>query len=173
VSPRVIRHLETARQRGRAGAPYHLHLPRHADESWTQDLMAYWKQFGSRLGVAIAPIAPPSGAGNVQVRSVGIRPAVAASIAVADVDVVFQRLELRSDEQFDLIVATNVLVYYDVFEQMLALANIARMLRPGGMFLSNDLLAHLPTASMTLVGSTDVVFTEGTSGSRLSWFARR
>jgi hypothetical protein len=34
-------------------------------------------------------------------------------------------------------VATNVLVYYDRFEQALALANVAAMLRPGGIFLTN------------------------------------
>ena len=34
-------------------------------------------------------------------------------------------------ERFDLIIATNVLVYYDVFEQSLALANLATMMRRG------------------------------------------
>ena len=39
--------------------------------------------------------------------------------------------------------ATNVLVYYDVFEQALAAANVAAMLRPGGVFVTNT--AVLPT----------------------------
>jgi hypothetical protein len=43
-------------------------------------------------------------------------------------------------------VATNVLVYYDVFEQALALSNIAAMLREGGVFLTNN--AVLPTPPM-------------------------
>lgn len=40
------------------------------------------------------------------------------------------------DEKFDLIVATNVLVSYDNFEQAQALANVSAMLRPGGIFLT-------------------------------------
>ena len=39
--------------------------------------------------------------------------------------------------RFDLIVATNILVYYDAFDQALALANIAKMLAPGGFFITN------------------------------------
>ena len=34
--------------------------------------------------------------------------------------------------------ATNVLVYYDRFEQSLALTNAATMLRPGGVLLTNS-----------------------------------
>ena len=36
-----------------------------------------------------------------------------------------------------------MLVYYDVFEQSLALANVAAMLRPGGVFLSNQAVEPL------------------------------
>ena len=47
-------------------------------------------------------------------------------------------------DRFDLIVATNVLVYYDAFEQALALANISAMLAPGGILLTNYALAPRP-----------------------------
>ena len=40
-------------------------------------------------------------------------------------------------DAFDLVVATNVFVYYDPARQAHAVANIARMLRAGGMLLSN------------------------------------
>ena len=50
------------------------------------------------------------------------------------------------DQPFDLVHATNDLVYYDVFEQALAHANIASMLRPGGLLLTNT--AVLPTPPM-------------------------
>ena len=56
----------------------------------------------------------------------------------------------------DLIVATNVLVYYSVFEQSLALSNVASMLRPGGLFLSNQVVQPLPSIPMELLGHTDV-----------------
>ena len=67
-------------------------------------------------------------------------------MASRDLDIVTERLDLAADRLFDLILATNTLVYYDVFEQGLALANIARMLQPGGVFLSNNLA--LPTPPM-------------------------
>ncbi|MCI0391227.1 MAG: class I SAM-dependent methyltransferase [Acidobacteria bacterium] len=43
----------------------------------------------------------------------------------------------------DLIIATTILVYYDVFEQSLALANIESALRPGGFLLSNNALCGI------------------------------
>ena len=56
------------------------------------------------------------------------------------------QLPLAADDRFDVIVATNVLVYYSVFEQALAMSNIASMLRPGGVFLTNN--AVFPTPPM-------------------------
>ena len=40
---------------------------------------------------------------------------------------------------FDLIVATNILPYFDDVQLMLAMTNIARMLAPGGVFLHNEI----------------------------------
>ena len=75
-------------------------------------------------------------------RAVRVRPDIAATLAAEDLDVVVQRRE--REEGFDLILATNVLVYYDRFEQALALANIAAMLRPGGVFVTNYLVHPIP-----------------------------
>ena len=72
-------------------------------------------------------------------RAVRVRPAVVASIAAQDVNIVLERLApLAKEEQFDLLIATNIFVYYDLFEQSLAVANVASMLRPGGLLLSNN-----------------------------------
>jgi len=62
---------------------------------------------------------------------------VVLAIGARDLNIVLERPSLKDDERFDLVVATNVLVYYDAFEQSLALQNISRMLRPGGFFLTN------------------------------------
>jgi hypothetical protein len=56
-----------------------------------------------------------------------------------DARVLRTHVETQEDSQqvgslFDLIIATNVLVYYDVFEQTLALADVSKMLRPGRRF---------------------------------------
>ena len=73
-----------------------------------------------------------------------MRPAIVQSISPVDLNIVVERLELVPDERFDLIVATDVLVYYDVFEQALALTNAAAMLRPGGVFLTNNAVFPTP-----------------------------
>jgi 2-polyprenyl-3-methyl-5-hydroxy-6-metoxy-1,4-benzoquinol methylase len=85
----------------------------------------------------------PAVAGVVKTRSVRIQPAVVSSIVPRDLNIVVDRLAVASDQRFDLVVATNVLVYYDVFEQALAAANVAAMLKPGGVFVTNT--AVLPT----------------------------
>jgi 2-polyprenyl-3-methyl-5-hydroxy-6-metoxy-1,4-benzoquinol methylase len=88
---------------------------------------------------------------------------------------VLQRLApLSAGERFDLIVATNILVYYGVFEQSLALTNLAAMLRPGGLLLCSEALPLLPSIPMSLVGYTDVVYdTELKSGARVRWYQRK
>jgi len=47
-------------------------------------------------------------------------------------------LTSRLNESFDLIVATNVLLYFDARELLLALTNVKGMLGRGGVFLHND-----------------------------------
>jgi len=92
------------------------------------------------------------------------------SITPRDLNIVLQRLEpLAADQQWDLIIATSVLVYYDVFEQSLALTNLAKMLRRGGLFLTNDLLLALPTSPLKRVGYTDVRHTDDKED-RVAWY---
>jgi hypothetical protein len=45
---------------------------------------------------------------------------------------------LDSPPGWDLIIATNVLLYLDDAELLLAMNNVRRMLNPGGIFLHND-----------------------------------
>lgn len=138
VSPRVNQHIQSARDEARAGNGYTLHLPLDDEERWNPDLMAYWRRLGDRIGRDVAPLSPPASAGKISVRALRTSPAPPTWIIPRDLNIVFERLDgLAAAERFDLVVATNVLVYYDVFEQGLALINIAAMLRPGGVFLSN------------------------------------
>ena len=174
LSPRVNQHLEAARERARAGRAYVLQLPRDAE--WTPELMTYWKRFGDRIGQDVEPVAAPAGVGSIQVRAVRVRPEVVMSTSPQDLNIVLQRLEpLAADERFDLIVATNILLYYDVFEQWLALANVAKMLRSGGFFLSNNPVFELSITPIRGVGWTDVVYYTDRQrpGDRLLWYQRQ
>jgi SAM-dependent methyltransferase len=148
-SPRVNRHIEAARAAARAGESYVLHLPLPADPAWNRDLEAFWSRAGNRLATELRSAPSPPGGATVRTRAVRVPPARVLALIPHDVNIVVERLEpLIRDEQFDLIVATNVLVYYDTFEQVLALANIGEMLRDGGVFLSNTPVPPIP--SMTL-----------------------
>ena len=158
LSPRVNHHLEAARQRADAGGTYVLNLPRRADLfGWSPYLISYWANLGDRIGTAIPPAVAPPDTVQVKMRTVRVRADVVQAIVPDDLDIVVQRLDsLASGDLFDLIIATNVLVYYGVFEQSLALTNVATMLRPGGVFLSNQFVQPLPSIPMELLGHTDV-----------------
>ena len=56
--------------------------------------------------------------------------------------------------------ATNILVDYDTFEQCLALANVASMVQAGGLFLSNNAVQELPDSKLRSVGSVTVVYSD-------------
>jgi hypothetical protein len=176
LSPRVNQHLDAARQRARGGGAYVLQLPRTMDPPWTPSLVAYWERLGDRIAVEGKAVAVPAGVDRVQVRAVRVSPAVVLSVMPQDLNIVLQRLEPRPSERFDLIIATNVLAYYGVFEQSLALVNVARMLRPSGIFLTNNGVFELPPIPMAWVGDTDVSYMNvpgiGDTIDRLFWYRR-
>ena len=143
INARVNDHVKNAASRAASPSGYVVTLPLDGHEAWTGAVLAYWQKWGNAIGNEIAAVPPPAAAGIVKTRTVRVQPAVVPSITPRDFNIVVDRLPLRDDERFDLIVATNVLVYYDVFEQALAAANIASMLKPGGVFVTNT--AVLPT----------------------------
>jgi hypothetical protein len=177
VSPRVLQHLDGARSQALAGQSYTVVVPRSLDQPWTPGLVSYWQRFGDQIGDRARAPAPPPSAGRVVVQGVAIRPSMALSVEPQDLNIVLQRVEpLSSGDQFDLILATNVLIYYDVFEQSLALANIAKMLRPGGLFLSNDRIFELPGSPLASIGHTSTIYLKspraGERGDRVAWYQR-
>jgi SAM-dependent methyltransferase len=177
LSPRVNGHLDAARRRAQGGEPYVLQLPLPNDDplhQWHPELVAYWQRFGDRIGEEVAPIPPPSVAGGVRVRALRVRPAVTLSIAPQDLDIIVERLEPLADtERFDLIVATNILVYYDGFDQALALANVSKMLRPGGYFLTNYALVAAPPFEPSASTVSSVFFDRQQNGDTLFCYRRR
>jgi len=108
------------------------------------------------------------------VRAVSIRPSVVLSIAPRDVNIIVERLDpLSPDERFDLVIATNILVYYNGFDQSLALANIAKMLRPGGFFLTNYAVTPLPPMETSASIVTPVFFDRQGNGDTVYAYQRR
>lgn len=146
INQRVNDHVRNATARATTKPGYVVTLPLDGSERWTSEVLAYWQRWGSAVGTEVPALAPPAVAGLVRTRAVRLDPVVVASVEPRDFNVVVDRLPLPQGERFDLIVATNVLVYYGVFEQALAAANIAAMLEPGGVFVTNT--AVVPTAPL-------------------------
>ena len=78
-----------------------------------------------------------------------------------------------SDRRFDLVIATNIFVYYDVLDQALALANVEAMLKPGGFLLSNNALLELPASRHAVVGYLTVQYSDRQDdGDHIVWYRR-
>lgn len=173
LSPRVNEHLRSARVRAQKGQPYTIQLPRDDQSTWNAEAVSYWTRFGEQIGGQAEPVPIPVGIGRLKVRAVRIRPAAVALIHPEDLNIVVQRLNLSDEQSFDLIIATNIFVYYDVFEQTLALANVKRMLRPGGLLLSNNALLELPGLGIQSVGYETVVYSDRPDhGDHIVWYQR-
>lgn len=159
ISPEVLDHLRQSRSRVQAGQKYILQLPREA-RPWSPELIDYWQSFGTAIGQPVAPINPPPALKDLETRAVEVRPDVVMQFQEADLNAVLEKLNLPSSELFDLVVATNVFIYYSSFEQLLALQNVSNMLKPGGFFLTNDRLERLPEIPMSPAGYTPVRYGE-------------
>ncbi len=173
LSARVNRHLQAARQRAAAGESYVVVLPRDRESKWRPGLIGFWQTYGSRISEnSTRSVSSPAG---VDVRAARIRPDAVSALDVRDLNIVLERLSPLADEdRFDLIVATNILVYYNVFEQSLALANITSMLRPGGVLLSNNVLVELPTTPLHAIGDTKVIYSDNPDDTDdIVWYQRQ
>jgi hypothetical protein len=163
ISSRVNLHIEAARKNAAAGNPYTVQLPWYADGRWTPEFRAsftqYWQGLGAKIGQPVAPIPVPEAAAGFETRAVKVRPEVVSRITPVDMNIVYQRLPLPPDERFDLIIGTNIFLYYGGFEQSLARVNVAAMLKPGGHLLSNDKLQDTVPSGLEQVLVTAIPMT--------------
>jgi hypothetical protein len=169
ISSRVISHVEYARERARMKMGYVIQLPRQVAPPWPPDLIAYWRALGDSAGANATPIPPPSLFEGLETRAVRIRPDVVLACQALDLNIVTERLNLPETERFDLIVGTNIFIYYDAFERSLALENAGSMLKRGGLLLTNDRLPEVPGGSMRLAGVTEVPYNRDAVG----WYRKQ
>ncbi len=116
-------------------------------------------QLGAQIGDAVAPIPVPDGASGFQTKAIRIRPTVVSRITPIDMNIVLQRIALATNERFDLIVGTNIFIYYGKLDQSLARANVAALLKPGGFLLSNQQLDDTVPSGLEQVMVVDVPMT--------------
>jgi hypothetical protein len=172
LSARVNRHLRSAVARAAAGQNYRIVLPWNTNAAANPEALAYWERAGGHVG-ASASAGAPRGKPGVRVRAVDVAAAVARRVQPITANIVYDRVRPVGQELFDMVVATNLLVYYDTFEQSLAAASIGAMLREGGVFLTNDAVLESPEIPLRSRGQLPVSFSEaGGDGERLVWYVK-
>jgi len=149
ISRRVNDHILALQNRAKTGAPYVLQLPIDLGAQWTPGLVSYWKSIGDRIGSETPARRPPDMDKRFELRRIEVRPQVATRVTPVDFNVVTEKW---TGPPFDLVIATNVLVYYDTLDQSLAFAAIEGMLKPGGFFITNNAIVELPVSHLRSVG---------------------
>jgi SAM-dependent methyltransferase len=173
ISPEVLEHLRRARDRAKSGEDYVVQLPRES-WPWAAEGVEYWGSFGSHIGKPVAAIDPPPALKGLETRAVAIRPEVVLSCEPVDLNVVFEQFDQSATTRFDLIVATNVFLYYDTLQQALALQNVSTFLKPGRFLLTNDWLPQGPQIPMSSMGYTPVKYgASGDWGDNVFWWQRQ
>jgi hypothetical protein len=172
VSARVNDHLLDMARRARAGTPYVLHVSLSGDVDWSPGLLSYFARFGETIGSQL-PVTVPPGVGALKLRTIAVRPPVVTRISARDLNITAQQPSLGDTEHFDLIVGTNIFVYYDRPQQGLAMVNMAGMLRPGGILLSNNALVEVPSAPMRSIGYLKTLYSNrDEDGDLVIWYQK-
>ena len=155
ISPRIIDHVTQARTRAVKNVGYTLTLPLPMSTPWLPEVRAYWQTFGDRIGTPVPARTSKAIAGLAELRAVRARPSVVHRMSVLDANIVTERLD---GQAFDLVIATNVFIYYDLFEQALAMSNVEAMLRPGGFLLANFSAPRLTSITIRPVDTTTTLY---------------
>jgi hypothetical protein len=155
ISPRVIDHVTQARARAARNIGYTLNLPLPRSTAWLPELRTYWRTFGDQIGAPAQTPTLKAMADMVELRAVRARPSAVQRMSVRNVNIVTDRLD---GEAFDLVVATNVFIYYDALEQALAMSNVEAMLKPGAFLLANFSAPNLTAVTIRPVETTTTLY---------------
>jgi hypothetical protein len=164
ISENVNVHIARIRGAAAKGGSYILQLPwnteRLMSEEYRTHFVEYWQKLGDKIGQPVSPIPVPEAAASTRTRAVKVRPDIVMRVTPLDVNVVYQRVSWPPDRAYDLVIGTNIFLYYGAFEQSLARANVSAMLRPGGFLLSNDKLPDKVPSELKDVLEVPVVSSE-------------
>ena len=173
LNPSVNEHIAGVAKEARAGRGYTVQLPRDTNAGWNAAAVGYWKHFGEILGTRAKPLLVPQTLGGVTLLAVKIAPWYASRVSTLDLNIVAQTIDFAQNQRFDLVVATNVLVYYDRLQQAIAMASIAHMMSPGGILIANNALPAQHEQSLEYLGGRSVSYAlEGSYGDDIVVYRR-
>ncbi|MPY91134.1 MAG: hypothetical protein GEU99_24875 [Luteitalea sp.] len=167
ISPRVVSYLE--RQRTAEDSPPLLLLsvvPDAPPAPFTPEYRMYFERWGRAVGTAVATPALPRRLADHLRRSMRLSPATRARVHATRANIVTERLD---GPPYDLVIATNVLTYLDDVQVLLAVANVASLLAPGGHFVHNEtretLIEAADEVGLPTTHTRTVAFTQPSSNS--------
>jgi hypothetical protein len=173
ISPRIIDHMRQARARASKNIGYTINVPLPTSTPWLPEVRAYWQTFGDQVGEAAAVRTSKAIAELAELRAVRARPSIVQRMSMLNVNIVTGRLD---GPPFDLVVATNVFIYYDLFEQALAMSNVDAMLKPGGVLLANFSAPPLASIPLRPLDTTTTLYGRTASENIrdfIVWYGRR
>lgn len=123
ISPSVNSHVARIRRQAKQGSAYVVQLPWNTQRPMSDDFRAafttYWQKLGAQIGDPVAAIPVPPSVTGTETRAIKIKSQVAARITPVDTNIVYQRPVLAPEQKFDLVIGTNIFLYYGAFEQSL------------------------------------------------------
>lgn len=133
INPRVVEHLNRVRE-----DPPVLALATGllgTGIRFSRDYHDYFIRLGSAIGSVPHGDGKGGGQGEPMYKTVRVHKEAARLLRAQRLDIVIERLD---GAQFDVVIATNILPYFDDVELMLAMSNVAAMLALGGVLLHNE-----------------------------------
>lgn len=171
LNPRVSEHLAAARRAALQGASYRVHLPLDPLIEWMPRVVEYRAAFGALIGNSSEPVAVPEAARPVTVRAVDVKPAIVQRVSSENVNIVVEHLDLPAAAKFDLVIATNVFVYYSHLQQALAMLNLSEMVKPAGLLLSNNAAVEIPSVGWRSIGYSKTMYSKrDEDGDVIVWY---
>lgn len=173
LSPKVNDHIKKFALRAKRGQDYRVHLPIDLDQKWSPEFIKYWEAFGQIIGKS-ARIAETESIPNTKDRVVDIRGEFLTKVNAFDTNIVLQRPSLDEKTRYDLIIGTNIFLYYNAFEQGLAMRNLDKMLSKGGLLLSNNALVEFPFTPIRSVGYSRTIYSQQASDAdAIIWYQKQ
>jgi chemotaxis methyl-accepting protein methylase len=115
--------------------------------TFSQEYREYFADLGTHLSSPPAAVRAEEDEEGRLRKSVQVSAALTRVLRAEPLDIVTERL---TGPGFDLVIATNILPYFDDRQLALAASNISAMIVPGGVFLHNEarpILGELTTAA--------------------------
>lgn len=173
LSPKVNSHIAQFAVKAKQRESYAIQLPLNTDRIWTQEFLKYWENFGSMITTPANPVTTSNVPGT-KLRTVNVRSEFLVKIHSFDTNIVLQSPVLPEKDRYDLIIGTNIFLYYDSFGQALAMRNLEKMLKQGAFLLSNNALIEFPFTSIHAADYSRTVYSnQKNDGDAIIWYQKK